>query len=95
MATSPSPRARTAGALDASAAQHDVPSSKYKELADPPKTLLEQAASQPQPILPKLRPLRSWQATRREEVPLSSGLIGGAALGCAGLQWMASHLSQR
>jgi hypothetical protein len=71
-------RTRTAGAAGA-LAPADVPSSKYPELAEPPKALLAKASEQPKPLLPKFKPLRSWQATRREEVPLKSGLIGGRA----------------
>jgi hypothetical protein len=54
----------------------DVPSSKYKELPGPPETVLQQAAIEPKPLLPKFKPLRTWQATQREVIPLNSSLIG-------------------
>ncbi|GIL62825.1 hypothetical protein Vafri_16998 [Volvox africanus] len=91
-----------AGKGQAERPQMDHPSTKYREIEMPNPVVMHRANSPPRPTLPRRSEPRSWKATARERIPLTSSLTGpgragkqGTLLGVSGGRYEGEVLAGR
>ncbi|GLC46295.1 hypothetical protein PLESTB_000996000 [Pleodorina starrii] len=82
--------------------QMDHPSTKYREIEMPNPVTMHRSSSPPRPTLPRRSEPRSWKATARERIPLTSSLTGpgragkqGTLLGVSGGRYEGEVLAGR